>query len=329
MLPNIRDDTKTPTGLPDEVSTWDVDPSASYGGPTTDPEAPPMVSFALAYATSGLFLFPAHAISRLGRCSCRRAKCDRAGKHPIGELVPHGLHDATTDLTTIRQWWAVWPDANIAIRTGGESGIIVLDVDAGGWESVDALEDEHGPLPDSWTVETGSGGAHLYLRHPGSHVSNSRGAIAAGLDIRGDGGYVIAPPSLHHSGNRYQWATGCDFRHAALAKAPSWFLAYLWPVGDPSKRRSPKLAANEYIREGARNDRLMRLGAAFRSYGFTEAEILAGLLAANATRCQPPLSTAEVEQIAASVARYAPAVRSATLRVAGVELPIPLGRRRP
>jgi Bifunctional DNA primase/polymerase, N-terminal/Primase C terminal 1 (PriCT-1) len=329
MPPNVSDDAKPRAGLPDEVSAWDVGASASYGGPATDPESPPMVSFALAYSTSGLFLFPAHGPSRSGRCSCDRADCNRVGKHPIGELVPRGLHDATTDPATIGRWWAVWPDANIAIRTGRDSGVIVLDVDESGWESIGALEDVHGPLPDSWIVATGGGGAHLYLRHPGGRVPNSRGTIAPGIDVRGDGGYVIAPPSQHHSGNRYKWADGYDFRHAPLTDAPPWLLARFAPVGDTSTRPSPKLAADEQIPEGARNDRLMRLGAAFRSYGFTEAEILAGLLAVNEARCHPPLPAAEVEKISASVARYTPATSNGTLRVAGVELPAPRGRRRP
>jgi putative DNA primase/helicase len=150
---------------------------------------------ALGYARRGWCVFPVWSI-RNGRCACGTACGRDAGKHPIGWLVPHGVHDATTNESTIRRWWTDEPNANIGIATGAVSGIIVLDVDGeDGEASLAALEREHGPLPETPTVLTGKG-RHLYFAHPGVPVPN-RVRVALGLDVRGDGGYVVAPPSIH------------------------------------------------------------------------------------------------------------------------------------
>ena len=117
-----------------------------------------------------------------------------------GAKVPattHGLHDATTDRDVIRQWWERWPRANVAIRTGAVSGLVVLDVDGPeGFASLKALEARHGALPRTYTVSTPRGGLHFYFAHPGGTIPNSAGKIAPGIDLRGDGGYVVAPPSV-------------------------------------------------------------------------------------------------------------------------------------
>ncbi len=141
---------------------------------------------ALAYAARGWPVFP-----------CQ-------GKIP---RTPHGFQDATTDGTQIRQWWARWLDATIGVPTGVASGLVVLDIDPrhGGEESLATLIAAHGPLPETVESRTGGGGRHLFFQHPGGYVPNSSGRLGPGLDIRGDGGYVIVPPSLHASGQRYEW----------------------------------------------------------------------------------------------------------------------------
>jgi hypothetical protein len=99
--------------------------------------------------------------------------------------------------------------ANIGIATGATAGLIVLDEDPqkGGTESLAALEAKYGPLPSTVEALTGGDGRHLYLRHPGPgmEVPSSVGKLGPGLDIRADGGYVIAPPSTHRSGRSYEW----------------------------------------------------------------------------------------------------------------------------
>ena len=119
----------------------------------------------------------------------------KPGKHP---LIPNGHVGATTDLGQIRLWWSRWPDANIGIPAGERSGLLILDVDVDhhGFASLNALEEEHGQFPKTLTVRTGGGGIHIYLKYPpGCEIRNSVGRVGLGLDVRGEGGYTIAPPS--------------------------------------------------------------------------------------------------------------------------------------
>ncbi len=147
-----------------------------------------MVEAALNYAARGWYVFP----------------CEPRGKRPI---VAHGLHDATTNPDTIRGWWQRCPTANVAIRTGAISGIIVIDLDGPtGLASWDQIEAAHGSTP-TLTATTGNG-RHLYFAHPGEKVPNSAGKLGPGIDVRGDGGYVIAPPSVHSNGCRYDHGGG-------------------------------------------------------------------------------------------------------------------------
>jgi len=140
--------------------------------------------------------------------------------------VPRGLHNATLDRTQIRRWWHHQPDRNIGIRTGAASGLVVLDIDPdhGGTESLRRLVDEHGRFPAGPRVRTGSGGWHLYFAHPGTPIRNTAGTrLGVGIDVRGDGGYVITAPSRHAGGNHYNWH---DFT-SALPELPGWTLEQL------------------------------------------------------------------------------------------------------
>src|SRR5881394_3129330 len=103
-----------------------------------------------------------------------------------------------------RGWLRQWAEAGIGVVTGAISGLVVVDVDAGhgGNESLEQLEREHGPMPTTLECRTGGGGRHLYFAHPGGLARNKVG-LAPGIDIRADGGYVVAPPSLHASGVQY------------------------------------------------------------------------------------------------------------------------------
>ncbi|MEI6502612.1 MAG: bifunctional DNA primase/polymerase [Armatimonadota bacterium] len=134
--------------------------------------------------------------------------------HPCKGKLPR-INDwpnaASTDSEIISGWWAQWPTANIGIATGARSGIVVLDVDIDpdkgidGEASLAALEAKYGPSPETRQVRTGRGGRHLYFKHPGHLVQTRAGSLGPGLDVRGDGGLVIAPPSVHSNGNRYTW----------------------------------------------------------------------------------------------------------------------------
>ncbi|HSH59723.1 MAG TPA: bifunctional DNA primase/polymerase [Acidimicrobiales bacterium] len=178
---------------------------------------------ALVYARQGWAVFPCHHPVQRG-CSCGKVDCSSPGKHP---RTRRGLHDATTNPEVIRRWWRSWPHANVAVRTGAVDGtagrgFVVVDVDPphGGDHSLRALLSSHGPLPDTAVVRTGRGGRHLYFAHPGQAVRNSAGTrLGPGLDVRADGGYVIAPPSRHVSGVAYHWG-----RARELAPLPGWLI---------------------------------------------------------------------------------------------------------
>jgi hypothetical protein len=131
----------------------------------------------------------------------------------------------------VRRWWRRWPDANVGVVTGAVSGLVVLDVDPrhGGDESLAVLEGIHGTLPRTVESLTGGGGQHLYFRHPGTVVPSR--SIAPGLDIKGDGGLVVSPPSQHISGRVYRWEPGCAPGEVPLADLPRWLEAV---VQDPS-----------------------------------------------------------------------------------------------
>jgi hypothetical protein len=177
-----------------------------------------MLDYALAYADRGWAVFPVHTPQPDGGCSCRHADCTRVGKHP---RISQGRNGATTDPDTIRNWWNVWPDANIGIATGANSGLVVLDVDEGG-EAELAQKD----LPDTVEQITGSGGRHLlYERPDDGQRYKTLVKFCPGLDSRADGGYIVAPPSMHVSGKRYEWEASSDpFDGVAVMPAPQWFI---------------------------------------------------------------------------------------------------------
>lgn len=128
-------------------------------------------------------------------------------------------------------WYRQYPEANVAIVTGALSGLVVLDVDPrhGGEASLAAFESTHGPLPPTLESLTGGGGRHLYFRHPGEHCPNRVG-LEPGLDLRGDGGCIVAPPSIHPSGRAYAWREG----HGPGERAPATLPAALRDHGRDS-----------------------------------------------------------------------------------------------
>lgn len=250
---------------------------------------------ALSYAARGWPVFPVHSIRERGtQCTCGRRDCGSPGKHPRTE---NGLKDATTDERTIRGWWQRWPDAGVAIATG--RGLVVVDIDVhkGGDDSYVDARRALGDVPDTVEVITGSGGRHIYLAAPeGVAVRCSAGQLGPGLDVRGDGGYVVAPPSLHASGRRYQWELSGDPDDVAVAPMPEGWLARLTA---PQRGRALGTAA-EVFGEGQRNVGLFSLARSLRAKGLDEEEVEAALQVANARRCAPPLDTREVESIARS-----------------------------
>ena len=143
--------------------------------------------------------------------------CQPRGKAPA---TKHGFKDATTQNSRIVPMWAANGSANVGIATGGVSGIVVLDVDPrnGGDASLLELERAHGSLPETVSVSTGGGGRHFYFAAPKGAVRS--GVLADGLDFKADGGYVVAPPSMHPDGGQYRWLN--DPARTNLAPCPEW-----------------------------------------------------------------------------------------------------------
>ncbi len=161
---------------------------------------------ALAHAARGWPIFP----------------CRPRGKEP---LIAGGFKAATCDPELIRAWWRRWPRANIGLATGRPSGMVVLDIDPrnGGAESLRRLP----PLPRTMAARTGGGGRHVYFRAPSFEVRCRANALGPGLDIKGGGGYVLLPPSVHPSGRRYAWLPVAGPDEAAIAPLPEWLLERL------------------------------------------------------------------------------------------------------
>jgi hypothetical protein len=170
---------------------------------------------ALLYATQGWPVLPIHTPGPSG-CSCRRAGCPKPGKHP---RTLRGVANATSDLTRVETWWTRWPDANVAIATGR---LVVLDIDGpAGRDALAALERTHGPLPATLLAHTAHG-EHRYFAADKHTVGCSAAQLGPGLDVRGRGGYAIAPPSRHATGHTYRWAS-LD----AIAGLPDWLAELL------------------------------------------------------------------------------------------------------
>lgn len=195
---------------------------------------PDVLRAAEEYARRGWAVVPIYGI-RDGQCACGKSDCPSPGKHPIPK---HGLKDATTDEKIIRRWWeAQWPDANVAIVTGRVSGLVVIDADGEAGCETPWLR----RLPDTPEAATGGGGRHILFAHPGEGVRiGNRQGLAPGVDIRGDGGYIVAPPSLHRSGRRYEWDGMLHPDDVPLAPLPDWLLSRLVNGAPRSEPREPR-----------------------------------------------------------------------------------------
>lgn len=190
--------------------------------PILPPDGPnALLDAALAYARAGWRVFPVHGW-RDGCCTCGDPeRCDNPAKHP---LTSHGLHDATVQEAAIRRWWAQWPDANVAIRAEDIGVVVDVDPRNGGTESLDRIFAEHGGMPDTVEVLTGGGGQHFYLRAP-HPVTKGKLPSYPGIDIQASGSYVIAPPSVHKSGRRYEFEASSDWTAGqVIAECPAWIL---------------------------------------------------------------------------------------------------------
>ncbi len=171
----------------------------------------------------------------------------------VGTKVPpagsHGLLGGTTDPDVARARWEKTPHANIGAATGCKSGIWVLDVDIdqdqphGGDVALAKLEAEHDPLPLTVEASTPRGGRHLYWRWPasGPEIRNSAGRVGPGLDVRGEGGQIVLPPSVLSNGRGYRWVKNGA---CAVADAPAWLVTLALPPPLPPRPKPKPLTGD-------------------------------------------------------------------------------------
>src|SRR5579872_7030084 len=251
----------------------------------------PFLEAALSYTARGWPVFPVHGVTD-GTCMCGNPNCEHPGKHPC---TPRGVLDATLEPSRIREFWRKNHGAGVAIATGQLSGLLVIDIDPrnGGSENLFELERAHGELPKTITSLTGGGGSHLFFQSVDG-VKNQSSRIAPGIDVKSNGGYIIAPPSSHAAGRCYRWADDLGPDKIALAACPEWLVELLQRA--PSRRFIPK---------GQRNGHLASLAGSLRREGMAADQMEIRLHEINEDVCQPPLSREEVSRIANSIAKYA------------------------
>ena len=219
------------------------------------------------------------------------------------DKAPHtsrGFKDATTHPARVRAFWNCHPDARIGMPTGRGSGVFVVDVDR-----LQALGELPRELPETLTIRTPGGGLHYYFNYV-EGLTNKRGTLPGGIDIRGEGGYVIVPPS-----------DGYTVEHRApVADPPEWLLELL--RGEPARStgngRGPRGTFDVEggpIHEGGRDETLTRIAGRLHDGTRDGARLEEDLLNVNEARCVPPLPPEQVRKIARSVYRYEPCRRGA------------------
>jgi len=237
---------------------------------------------ALNYAERGIPVFP----------------CNPKDKRP---LTKHGFKDATTDRVQISKWWTDNSGAMIGMPTGKATRYLVVDIDPRHSGDVSLLKvmQKTGVTDHlGHKIKTGSGGQHLYYQNDDRFTIGKGDNDIAGIDHRGEGGYVIVPPSTHPSGGFYEGELPDP---DSLAPIPEWLAAAI--LAEVRKPTDTSLKG-EPIPEGGRNDALFRIGAKLRAQEWDEEMILDHLLLTNATRCQPPLPEGEVAVIAKQAAKF-------------------------
>lgn len=240
---------------------------------------------AIEYAKAGFAVFP----------------CERDGKEPA---TRHGFKDATKDVDTIKCVWSDHPNLNVGIATGAMSGgVFVVDVDnhngVDGAQYLLEWQREHGEFPETACATTGSGGTHLFFRAPNGVSVKSAAHVIEGVDVRGDGGYIVAPPSVHPNGNRYEWDLHYDDYPIATANESVMAL-----VNNNGAQEHHKFELPDEIKKNKRNETLFKYAASLQSRGMEDSAIIASVSDANAARCKPPLPKSEVQKIVNSALGY-------------------------
>lgn len=241
-----------------------------------------MLDAALSYAHLGLAVFP----------------LVEGAKNPA---TAKGFKNASTDEKTVRTWWTRNPNYNIGIACGNGTMVIDLDVDEAkdedGTATLRKWEDDNGKLPETATAVTGRGGLHMLYRIDGEVRCSANPKL--GVDVRGDGGYIVAPPSIHPNGTQYAWER--DPRKHEIAEADGNVMAFIEFVqGKKDDESNKALSVPGEIESGGRNNTLFKMACSLQSKGLSNSAILAAVMAENAEKCNPPLPQSEVRRLVES-----------------------------
>lgn len=245
-------------------------------------------------------------LSALGTAALKAAQhgfavfpCRQADKVPA---TPNGFKAATRDPEKITLCWSRHPYLNVGAATGQTSGIVVLDVDGDeGWDSLMELQDEHQELPDTLSVQTPRGGHHFYFQWPGVEVRNTVGFPKPYLDVRGDGGYVLIPPSVNGDGRKYE----VDEAHA-IAPMPQWLVDLLL---DQQRKQAQVTGGRDWAafvaagaNQGERDNRMTSfVGWAFNQT--TDSNVVLEMAKIVNRNTTPPLTDRDLKRIVTSIER--------------------------
>lgn len=209
--------------------------------------------------------------------------------------TPRGFYDATVGAPNIDLWWDAMPEALVGVPTGRVSGLVVLDSDRregyDGEEALYELEKRYGALPNTWVCLTPSGGQHRIFLAPDYPVANSAGKLGTGLDIRGDGGYVIVAGSMLPDGRGYEMEASSPPSPTTM---PAWLLKLLGGSPGPQKVQEPR--TGESVAEGGRNHYLASYCGRLAHAGLSVEQVRVAVQAENQRACVPPLPDSELER---------------------------------
>lgn len=247
-----------------------------------------MLLYALDYAKKGLAVFPLLP----------------KDKKPC---IANGFLKATTDEAQIETWWNHWHDANIGIATGQKSGgVCVIDMDLdeeegkNGIKTLKDWQDSYGKIKPSATVMTGRKGLHYYFK--ATEEVKCRINLLPGVDIRGDGGYVVAPPSIHSNGNQYEWVNNLSIDEIGIIPMDNNIRHLLFK--DNTQITKTSYVSPDRIPAGERNGSIFKFACMMQAKGVSDSALIAATMAENEAKCNPPLDEAEVLQIVKSVQKY-------------------------
>lgn len=274
-----------------------------------------MRKHARAYIRRGWSIVQLWWPTSIGVCACPKGnRCGNVGKHPMYD--GWSKHPMKTGLE-IDLYWSRYPNANIGIVTGAASGLIVLDIDPlhGGWSSLSDIVKAHGRIPDTIISVTGSLGRHILFKHPGrgDDIKNAEGFMQ-GVDIRGDGGQIVAPPSLHGNGRRYCWHEDGHPARMNMSDIPSWVYTFLEMKDLAQRQRNQKMFNTQRSRkldvdslpmigEGRRNTQLCSIAGRLIWEKKTAEEVAQLIAQINQSKCTPPLGDREIATLVKSACR--------------------------